>query len=194
MGPTQTLTTLVDALADLPSIGRKTAEKLAYHLLKSPSASQRLVDSLEGIAKSLRSCTQCFNYAEGELCSICLDASRDASILCVVTTPKDLVAIESTGSFKGLYHVVYDEVMISVPVKTLDKLKERLDASNDNVEVILATNPDSEGDALALEVRTSLSDKNIRISQLARGISTGSNLEFLRRETLAGAITNRQTL
>lgn len=192
MKPVQPLSELIDALGNLPGIGAKTAEKLAYHLMKSPGATQGLSSALEGVSKSIRPCTQCFNYASGELCTICLGANRDHSLLCVVTTPKDLAAIEATGAYKGLYHVLYNEVMTGVPVKTTNELQKRIEAQNDLTEIILATNPDQDGDALAMEVQALLSTYKLKTSQLARGISIGSNLEFLRAETLAGALVNRQ--
>ncbi len=194
MDPTPSLASLVDALGSLPGIGRKTAEKLAYHLMKSSSDAKNLSGALADVSRLVRPCVRCFNYAEGELCTICLDPKRISTILCVVSTPKDLAAIESTGAFKGLYHVLYNEVMTGVPTKTINNLKERLDATADKVEVILATNPDSDGDALALEIKGLLSTSNVEISQLARGISIGASIEFLRPETLAGALTNRQTV
>lgn len=189
---------LTDELARLPGIGPKTAERLAHHLLAAPSEEAlRLARAIEEVKTKIRHCQQCFNLAEEDLCEICSDARRDASLLCVVEQPRDLWAIERTGAFRGLYHVLLGRI---APLEGMTPDKLTIAALVDRVrqgiirEVIMATNPTLEGDGTALYVSNVLGEYAVKITRLARGLASGTVLEFANKDMLSDALSGRQQL
>ncbi len=187
---------LIEQLSRLPGIGRKSAERLAYHILRVPaSEAKALSDSIRHVRENVRYCDICFNLAEGATCDICRDASRNAAVICVVQQPRDLMAIEQTGCYRGLYHVLLGRIAplenIGPDQLTIDKLVERISKGGFN-EVIMATNPTVEGDGTALHISNLLAEFDVKITKLARGITTGSVLEYTNKEILADAMTDRQ--
>jgi len=193
---TQSVTNLIDQLAKLPGIGRKSAERLTYHLLRvSKSDALALADAIRDVKENVRYCKTCFNLAEADECEICRDPRRDRRILCVVEQPRDLIALESAGTYKGLYHVLLGRIAplegISPDQLTIEPLVARV-RTGDFKEIIMATNPTLEGDGTALFISHQLSGLPVEITRLARGITTGSVLEFANKEILTDALTGRQ--
>jgi len=193
---TQSVTNLIDQLAKLPGIGRKSAERLTYHLLRvSKSDALALADAIRDVKENVRYCKTCFNLAEADECEICRDPKRDRRILCVVEQPRDLIALESAGTYKGLYHVLLGRIAplegIGPEQLTIEPLVARV-RSGDFKEIIMATNPTLEGDGTALFISHQLSGLPAEITRLARGITTGSVLEFANKEILTDALTGRQ--
>jgi recombination protein RecR len=189
---------MIDQLSRLPGIGRKSAERLAYHILRVPeSEAFALSDSIRMVRENVRYCDVCFNLAESEMCNICRDPSRDQTLICVVEQPRDLMALEQSGTYKGLYHVLLGRIAplenIGPDQLTIDQLVGRV-AQGTFSEVIMATNPTVEGDGTALHISNLLADYEVRLSRLARGITTGSILEYTNKEILADAMAGRQPL
>ena len=189
---------MIEQLARLPGIGRKSAERLAYHLLRVPdSEAFALADAIRHVRENVRYCDICFNLAESEMCNLCRDPSRDQNTVCVVQQPRDLMAIEQSGTYRGLYHVLLGRIAplenIGPDQLTIDGLIERV-ASGNFSEVIMATNPTVEGDGTALYISNVLSQYDVPLTRLARGITTGSILEYTNKEILADAISGRQPL
>ena len=190
--------TLIEQLGRLPGIGRKSAERLAYHLLRvSKGEALALSEAIRNVRENVRYCSSCFNLAEGELCNICLDSSRDQRRLCIVEQPRDLMALEQAGVFRGVYHVLLGRIAplegIGPDQLTIDELVERVRRGN-FVEIIMATNPTVEGDGSALYITNQLSEFPVEVTRLARGITTGSVLEHTNKEILADALAGRQKL
>lgn len=187
---------LVDAFADLPGIGRRSAERLAYHVLAmGKDEALAFADAIRAVKENLRPCRTCFNLAEAEQCDICRDPRRDRSLLCVVEQVRDLLALEQAGSYRGLYHVLQGRV---APLEgrgaerlTLDALAARV-AQGGVREVILATTPNVEGDATALLVVQRLEGQPVEITRLARGLTVGASLEQANREMLVDAFAGRR--
>ena len=187
---------LVDSFADLPGIGRRTAERLAYHVLAMRrEEALRFADAIRAVKDNLRPCRACFNLAEGEQCEICADPRRDRSLLCVVEQVRDLLALEQAGSYRGLYHVLQGRV---APLEgkgadglTLDALAARV-AGGGFREVILGTTPNVEGDATALVVAERLAGLPVELTRLARGLTVGASLEQANREMLVDAFAGRR--
>jgi recombination protein RecR len=181
----------------LPGIGPKSAERLTHYLLGSGrNQIAPLAEALRAIADSVRPCRQCFNLTEGDLCSICSDPRRDRSLICVVEQPRDLTALERAGTFKGLYHVLQGRLAplenIGPEQLTVDSLLRRVQAGGVQ-EIILATNPTLEGDGTALYISNVLAGTGVRITRLARGLPSGSVLEFANNQMLADALEGRRT-
>ncbi|HAI74443.1 MAG TPA: recombination protein RecR [Candidatus Moranbacteria bacterium] len=189
---------LIDNFTTLPSIGPKMAERLVLFLFKQDA--QKLSDfakSLEDFKKNLRYCKKCFNISEGEFCSICKDSSRNQKTICVVEDALDVFAIEKTNKYNGLYHVLggtLDPVK-SAEIKNLRfaELEKRI-AAEKIEEIILATNPTTEGDATALYIARFLKPYAIKTTRFARGLSTGADIEHADEITLSSAIVNRREL
>ena len=186
---------LIDHFASLPSVGPKMAERLVLYLFKKD---QEILndfgESLLELKTDLRYCQRCFNLSEGELCSICQDQSRDKTRIAVVEEPLDVIAIEKTRSFKGLYHILGG----TIDGENSDKLKikdleERVKTENVE-EIILAMNPTTEGDATALYVKRILKPLEVKITSLGRGLSTGGDIEYADEMTLSSAINNRKEI
>ena len=189
---------MIDQLARLPGIGRKSAERLAYHILRVPeSEAFALADSIRTVRENVRYCEICFNLAESEMCNICRDPARDQKMICVVQQPRDLMALEQSGTYRGLYHVLLGRIAplenIGPDQLTIDQLMGRVSEGTFD-EVIMATNPTVEGDGTALHISNLLSEFDIRLTILARGITTGSILEYTNKEILADALSGRQPL
>ncbi len=189
---------LVDRLSQLPGIGRKSAERLAFHLLRvREDEALALADAIRRVRTDVRYCAACFNLSEKELCQICADPNRDATRLCVVEQPRDLLSLEASGAYKGLYHVLLGRIApldgVTPDQLTIDALVERVRTGNFS-EVIMATNPTVEGDGTSLYLSNQLSEFPVEITRLARGITAGSVLEYANREIIADALTGRQKL
>ena len=189
---------LVEQLGRLPGVGRKSAERLAFHLLRvSEQEALALADSIRRVRTDVRYCQACFNLSESETCAICADPSRDATRLCVVEQPRDLMSLEQSGVFRGLYHVLLGRIApldgIGPDQLTIEPLVDRVRTGN-FVEVIMATNPTVEGDGTSLYISNLLSEFPVEVTRLARGITAGSVLEYANREMIADALTGRQKL
>jgi recombination protein RecR len=193
---TESVSRLVDELAKLPGIGKKSAERLAYHILRvHRNEALALADAIRDVKENVRYCSTCYNLAEGELCAICQDPRRDRGLLCVVEQPRDLMALEQAGTYRGVYHVLLGRIAplegVGPDQLTIDALVARVHREPPR-ELIMATNPTLEGDGTALYIANRLSDANVPITRLARGITTGSVLEFANKEILADALSGRQ--
>ncbi|MCA9105423.1 MAG: recombination protein RecR [Planctomycetales bacterium] len=189
---------VVEQLTRLPGIGRKSAERITYHLLRVPKEEAlALADSIRAVRENVRYCRQCFHLAESELCEICADPKRDPKRLCIVEQPRDLMALEQSGAFHGYYHVLLGRIAplegIGPEHLTLDSLVKRV-REGEFEEVILATNPTVEGDGTALYISHLLADYPVALTRLARGITSGSILEHTNKEILADAFSGRQKL
>jgi recombination protein RecR len=188
---------LATELARLPGIGKKTALRLTYHLLRQPAAQgRRLAETLIALGERVRPCSQCFNLTEETLCVICRDPKRDTGIICVVEESSDIGAIERAGEFRGLYHVLGGRLSPLDGVQpedlTVDRLVERV---GDGVrEVILATNPSLEGEATALYVQRQLAGRPVSVTRIARGIPVGGDLEYADGVTIAQALNARRAM
>jgi len=192
----QSVTRLIDEFAKLPGIGKKSAERLTYHVLRvHKTEALSLADAIRSVKENVRYCSRCFNLAESELCTLCQDPRRDPAVLCVVEQPRDLIALEQAGSYKGLYHVLLGRIAplegYSPDQLTIDALVERVRGGTIR-EVIMGTNPTLEGDGTALYISQRLSDFPVEITRLARGLTSGSVLEFANKEILADALAGRQ--
>jgi recombination protein RecR len=192
---------LAAELSKLPGIGRKTALRLTYYLLKQrPEQSRRLADALSSLAERVRPCARCFNLSEEELCSVCRDPRRDASVICAVEEASDIGAIERTGEYRGLYHVLGGRLSpldgVTPEDLTIGALTER--AQGDEVrEVILATNPSLEGEATALFVQRALAaviGSRVAVTRIARGLPVGGDLEYADGVTIAQALSARREM
>lgn len=193
---TESVSRLVDEFAKLPGIGKKSAERLAYHVLRiHKSEALALADAIRDVKENVRYCRTCYNLAEGDECSICRDPKRDRTLLCVVEQPRDLMALEQAGAYRGLYHVLLGRIAplegIGPDQLTIDALVERVRTGSFR-ELIMGTNPTLEGDGTALYIANRLQDFPMEITRLARGITTGSVLEFANKEILSDALSGRQ--
>ena len=189
---------LVDQLGRLPGIGRKSAERLAFHLLRvSESEALALSEAIRRVRQDVHYCSQCFNLSESENCLICSDPGRDQTRLCIVEQPRDLMSLEQSAAFKGVYHVLLGRIApldgIGPDQLTIETLVDRVRKGN-FVEVIMATNPTIEGDGTALYISNLLSEFPVEITRLARGITAGSVLEYANREMITDALSGRQKL
>lgn len=192
----ESVSRLIEEFGKLPGIGKKTAERLTYHVLRlHKNEALSLADAIRDVKENVRYCQVCYNLAEQEKCSICRDPRRDGSLLCVVEQPRDLMALEDSGTYKGLYHVLLGRIAplegIGPEQLTIDALVDRVRAGEVR-EVIMATNPTLEGDGTALYISNRLADFPVQITRLARGITSGSVLEFANKEILSDAILGRQ--
>jgi recombination protein RecR len=190
---------LATELSRLPGIGRKTALRLTYHLLRQPTdQTRRLAEALLTLGERVRPCARCFNLTEDELCSICRDARRDASILCVVEQASDISAIERAGEFRGRYHVLGGRLSpldgVGPDDLTIGPLLDRVATGGEVREVIIATNPSLEGEATALYVQGQLAPRDIIVSRIARGLPVGGDLEYADGVTIAQAINARRAM
>jgi recombination protein RecR len=185
----------IDELSKLPSIGKKTAQRLALHILKSDSQNvESLVKSLIDLKSKIRFCSECFNLSTEELCDICKSAKRDRSSICVVEEASDIIAIEKTNEYNGLYHVLGGVLnplagtsVESLKIKELLIRLQRMEVG----EIILALNPNAEGDATSLYLIKMLKELHIKISRIARGLPIGGDLEFADAATIGRAFLGR---
>lgn len=193
---TDSVAALIEQFGKLPGIGRKSAERLTYHVLRvSKSEALSLADAIRSVKENVRYCRECFNLSEGELCEICRDPKRDRTRLCVVEQPRDLMQLEQAAAFNGLFHVLLGRIAplegIGPDQLTIEALVERVRRGSFK-EIIMATNPTVEGDGTALHLSNLLAEYRIEFTRLARGITPGSILEFTNKEILADALTLRQ--
>jgi recombination protein RecR len=192
----ETVSKLVAQLARLPGIGKKSAERLTFHLLRvNKTEALALADAIREVRENVRYCQICFNLTEANVCEVCRDTRRDHSTVCVVEQPRDLIALEQTGTYHGVYHVLLGRVSpldgIGPEQLTIEPLLERIQGGS-VAEVIMATNPTVEGDGTALYISNRLTEASVKVTRLARGITTGSVLEFANKEILADALAGRQ--
>ena len=186
---------LIDALVRFPGIGRRSAERMVFYLLKAQKPEVlRLSSLITAVKENVFFCDTCHNFSDAKLCYICSDPGRDKGLVCVVEDPKDVISIEKTGSFAGVYHVLLgvlsplegigpDEIQISDLVKRLKEGKIR--------EIILATNPNTEGETTALYLARILKTASVKVSRIARGIPVGSHIEYTDQATLSRALEGR---
>lgn len=189
---------LISELARLPTIGPKTAQRLAFFLVRAPETQTRsLGNAVASLHEGITTCERCRNFADENPCSICNDTARDDASLCVVEEPLDLLAIENSGGFHGRYHILHGAISpldgIGPDDLTIDLLIERVEREQLR-EVIVATNATIEGDATAMEIRQRLANHKVRVSRLARGLATGGDLEYVDAATIAQALEGRRDL
>ncbi len=190
---------LIDEFSRLPGIGPKTASRLAFYLLRAPEEqAQSLADALHELRGRITFCSICFNITETDPCGVCTDEGRDRSVICVVEEPLDVVAIERTRDYHGLYHVLHGTIApvegIGPDELRIAELSPRLDAIPPVREVIIATNPNMEGEATAMYIARQLEGRGIRVTRLARGLPVGGDLEYADEVTLSRALAGRQAL
>jgi recombination protein RecR len=195
---TETLNRLIEEFGKLPGIGPKSAERLAFYILKAEGAeAMKLADAIRDVKTQIKRCQVCGNLSEHEVCQICSDPGRDKSVICVVEQPKDVVSLEKTGACKWLYHVLGGHIApldgVEAHDLTIDKLVARV-RSGDIKEIIMATNPNIEGDGTSLYISSLLRPLGVRITRLARGLPTGSTIEYASGRILTDAILGRQEL
>lgn len=186
---------LIENFSALPSVGPKMAERLVLHLFKQDK--EKLQDFSENLLsiQKLGFCRRCFNIAESDLCEICQDAKRNQKIICVVEEPLDIISIEKTRAFTGLYHVLGGVISLSrevVPLK-INELVKRI-TEEGIAEVIIATNPTTEGDTTALYLKNQIKALPVKITRLGRGLSTGGDIEYADEITLSSALSNRKEI
>jgi recombination protein RecR len=192
------IASLMRELGKLPGIGPKTAERLTHHLLGAPAGEVlALADALRAVKEQIRQCRRCCNPTAGELCEPCGDPRRDPSTICVVEQPRDLGALERSGHYRGLYHVLHGRLApldgVGPEHLTIDRLLQRVRAGGVQ-EVIMATNPTLEGDGTALYLSSLLTPLKVLVTRLARGLPSGSVLEFANAQMLADALLGRREL
>ncbi len=193
----EALQQLIQAFNRLPGIGKKTATRLAFHILKSNrEQALELARAIQRVKTEIRQCSICFNITENDPCPICQDPLRDKSVICVVESPEDVLLIERTNEFKGLYHVLGGVLSPLDGVGPEDlRIKELLNRLTPEIkEVILALNPSTEGEATAIYLARLIKPLNIKITRLARGVPLGSSLEFVDELTLSRALQSRDEL
>ncbi len=195
---TESLNRLIEELGKLPGVGPKTAERLAFHILKvQPAEAMVLADAIRDVKTKIKRCEVCYNLSEQPICHICSDERRDKGLICVVEQPKDLISLEKTGACKWVYHVLGGHIAPLEGVEpgdlTIDKLVERIRRGGVK-EVIMATNPNLAGDGTALYISSLLKNTGVKITRLARGLPTGSTIEYASGKMLTDAITGRQVL
>lgn len=190
--------TLIDRFASLPGIGRKSAQRLAFHILALPEGeAEAFAEAILEARRSVHTCPICQNLTDGDICGVCADARRNHSIICVVAEARDVASLERSREFGGVYHVLHgvlspmshvgpDDIRIAELVKRV--------AEGDVTEVIMATNPDTEGDTTALYIARLLKPFEVRVTRLAYGIPVGSNLEFTDDATLMRALEGRRDM
>jgi len=186
---------LMKQLGKLPGVGPRSAQRLAYYILKQPAAEAlELAETIKAVKGQIKNCRRCFNFSEQELCAICRDAHRDHSIICVVEQPSDLISLEETGLCHWGYHVLLGQLApldgITPDDLTIDALIKRVEAGEVK-EVVMATNPTMEGDGTALYISSLLSDKGVKITRLARGLPTGGSIGYANKSILGDAIRGR---
>ena len=189
---------LLEELERLPGIGPKSAQRIAYYVLRTDAESaQRLADALVEVKRTVHFCPRCFNFAEEELCGVCADPERDTTIICVVEEPRDVVAIERTGEYHGVYHVLHGAIS---PIDGIGpeqlRVRELIDRLGDDgvAEVLLATNPNVEGETTALYLARLVKPLGIRVTRIASGLPVGGDLEYADEVTLGRALQARREL
>lgn len=189
---------LLEELERLPGIGPKSAQRIAYWLLSAESAdADRLADSIREVKRSIHFCPRCYNFAEEELCAVCADPKREPGIICVVEEPRDLVAVERTGEFHGVYHVLQGAISpidgIGPERLRVRELIERLSDSSIS-EVVIATNPNVEGETTAVYLARMIKPLGIRVTRISSGLPVGGDLEYADEVTLGRALEARREM
>ena len=189
---------LIDELARLPGIGRKSAQRLAFHILHiEEEDARRLADAISSMRSEVRLCTECWNVTDAETCSICRDPRRDPAVICVVERAQDIVVVERTQEFRGRYHVLGGAISpiegIGVDRLRVRELAGRIEADQ-VVEVIVATNPNVEGDTTALYLARLLKPLGVRVTRLASGLPVGGDLDYADELTLGRALAGRREM
>ena len=190
---------LMNLFARLPGIGMRSAERITFHILKqTPIEALKLAEAITAVKTQIRHCSICFNLTETDPCNVCSDENRDKSLVCIVEQPKDLLALEDAGQYKGVYHVLLGRISplegIQPEDLTIDGLAKRLESGTVR-EVIMGTNPTMEGDTTALHLQSVIArHPNVQVTRLARGLPTGSSIEYANRNILADAISGRQRM
>jgi len=195
---TETLNKLIEEFGKMPGIGPKTAERLAFYILKAgQTEAMALAEAIKDVKTKIKRCQICYNYSEQPTCSICSDPRRDKNLICIVEQPKDVIALEKTGTCKWVYHVLGGRIAplegIEPEHLTIDKLVERIRTGNIQ-EVIMATNPNLAGDGTALYISSLIKSTGVKITRLARGLPTGTTIEYASGKMLTDAIIGRQEL
>jgi recombination protein RecR len=198
LGYTPPVQTLIDELGRLPGIGPKSAQRIAFHLLKVPAEdAARLSTAIVEAKARVRFCSRCFNVAEGELCPICADDRRDPTVVCVVEESRDIMALERTGEFRGRYHVLLGAINplegIGPEQLKVRELLVRLDPEGVQ-EVIICTNPNTEGEVTAMYLARVLGPLGLRVTRIASGLPVGGDLEYADELTLGRALEGRRTM
>jgi len=189
---------LLEELERLPGIGPKSAQRVAYWLLTAEAAdAERLANAITEVKRTIHFCPVCFNFAEGDLCSVCADPERDRTAVCVVEEPRDLVALDRTGEFRGTYHVLQGAIspMDGIGPERL-RIRELVDrlAPGEITEVVIATNPNVEGETTALYLARLIKPLGIRVTRIASGLPVGADLEFADEVTLGRALEGRREM
>ena len=192
----ESVTRVIEEFAKLPGIGKKSAERLAYHILRvHKTEALALADAIRNVRENVRYCKTCYNLSEREFCTLCQDPQRDTTRLCVVEQPRDVMSLEQTGVYRGLYHVLLGRIApldgIGPDQLTIEPLIERVRNGHFR-EIIMATNPTVEGDGTALHLSNLLAEFSVEVTRLARGVTPGSILEYTNKEVLADALAGRQ--
>ena len=189
---------LSDEFAKMPGIGRKSANRLAFYILQiSSQEAEKLTDAIKNAKKEIKLCSVCQSFTDIEPCAICSNVNRDSSMLCVVESPKDVIAMEKTNEYKGLYHVLHGVISPMDGIGPDDiKIKELLSrvANGEIREIIMATNPTVEGEATAMYIAKLLKPFEIKVTRIARGIPVGGDLEYTDEVTLARALEGRREI
>jgi recombination protein RecR len=195
MATNEPIVRLIQELSKLPGIGEKTAERLAFHLLAQPKSEAMLLsNAVRDLKEQVKSCVKCYNISETDFCDVCADSKRDAGLICVVEQTRDLWAIERTGEFRGAYHVLHGHLSpldgVGPENLTIPGLLDRVRKGGVR-EVILATNPTTEGDATAFYIQRAIGP-GVKVTRIARGISAGSTLEYSDRTVVGDAMSGRR--
>lgn len=192
------LAKLIDELAKLPGVGPKTAQRLAFHIMRAPREdAERLSASIAEVRDKVGYCTRCFNFSDKELCDVCADPQRDQTVICVVEEARDVVAVEKTGEFRGLYHVLQGAISpidnIGPDEIRVAELMERL-KDGSVTEIVVATNPNVEGEATAMYLAKLVKPLEISVTRIASGLPVGGDLEYADEVTLGRALSGRRQL
>jgi recombination protein RecR len=195
---TETLNKLIEEFGKLPGIGPKTAERLAFHILKAEAPEAlALADAIRDVKTRIKRCRTCWNLSEADVCQICSDPRRDKSLICVVEQPRDVISLEKTGACKWLYHVLGGHIAPLEGVEagdlTIRQLVERVRAGGVR-EIVMATNPNLEGDGTSLYISSLLRPLGVKITRLARGLPSGGTIEYASGKILTDAILGRQEI
>jgi recombination protein RecR len=190
------LAQLLEQLEKLPGIGPKSAQRLAFHILRAPrEETESLAQAVRDVREKIKPCTRCGNFTDEELCDICTDPRRESSVLCVVAEPRDLMAVENSGEFRGRYHVLGGVMSpiegIGPDQLNINSLMKRI-VEEDVSEVILAVSPTVEGETTANYLANLLKPRGLRVTQLARGLPFGGDLDYADQMTIAGAVRGRR--
>lgn len=189
---------LINYFAELPGVGPKMAERLVLYLFKEDKEKlENFSDSMKNFKENLKFCSRCFNIAEDNLCSICKDKNRDKTTICVVEDPLDAIAIERTHNYRGLYHVLGGNLSVMTPEEIsklkINELLERV-KKEPIKEIIIATNPTTDGDTTALYLARHLKSQDVKVSKLGRGMPTGGDIEYADNITLSSALEGRKEI